>query len=377
MAEEELPLAYTDPHAYLAQSIFHRSLSFRPSWLAPTDAPHRVTFATVGDPKGPLIFMLNGLGGHRLFGAMLHGIALDHSAHVITLDRPSCGGSTPVPLSQRVQWSHESILAIHAALSLPITFSLLSHSNGVIYALYTLLHLPPHLKVRRWDITSPWVPTFISHSIPFRAATFIPASATSKLGPIVSSLMKTFDPIGKALGWSSGLLPGRSKDSLNEREVYLRKNKDEPREKHTWGRKYFSQKTEDLGFSYVLAEGLDAMGLEALICLRKGGGEEWGWGMNGEEKDREGVMRRGFGELKAKLELEDARTEMCVFYGTDDGMVPAAGRKHMKEVLVDELGLVKVEDWVELKGVGHDVPLMLTVVMETIFTRVDSQDDSL
>ena len=55
MADASLPLAYTDPHTFLALRNLHRSLAFRPSWLGPDDAPHRITYASVGNPSGPLL----------------------------------------------------------------------------------------------------------------------------------------------------------------------------------------------------------------------------------------------------------------------------------------------------------------------------------
>lgn len=52
-----LSLAYTDPETYLVQPHLHLSARFSAPFLPP-DAPlQRVTFASVGDPTGPLLIL--------------------------------------------------------------------------------------------------------------------------------------------------------------------------------------------------------------------------------------------------------------------------------------------------------------------------------
>lgn len=303
---------------------------------------------------------------------MVDGLAKAHSIHVIAIDRPTSGGSTPVPLAQRVLWTHESLLAVHAALDLPPTFSILSHSNGIIYTLYTMLNLPPHLHVASWALSSPWVPPWISHSIPFGAARYIPAAATSNLGSLINTVFAIAGPIANLGSWSSGVVRGdlaSTDHPAKERAAFLVKNDAKPADKQQFGRKYFSQKTQDLGFLFAKAEGFDAMGIEALVCLRKGDGEQWGWGMDGEERDLNGLYRRGFKKLKESM-AAGRPTRMRVWYGTSDGMVPTAGRKHLRRVLVDELALVKDEEWIEIKGAAHDDSMGLSCVMDAVFGDV-------
>ncbi|KAL8290602.1 hypothetical protein RQP46_002860 [Phenoliferia psychrophenolica] len=383
---DPLPLAYSDPYTYLAQIKFHQSLLFRPTWLAPDDSPHRVSYALSGDLNGPLLVIINGLGGNRLQGAILDGLASEHGVHILTLDRPSCGASTPVPLSHRVRWAHESLLAIHAANSLPNTFAILSHSNGVIYTLYTLLHLPPHLSVSHWDLSSPWVPPWNSGSLTLGLAARIPPAATRNLGPLITSLFTIAEPF-VALGsvssgmasWSSGVVRGKTKATdvneapAKERAKFLESNALLAEDKQTFGGAYFSNKTLQTGFDFVFAEGLDQMGLEACICLRKGDGDQWGWGMEGEEKDTKGLYERGFRQLKEK-NAEGTPVRMRVFVGSSDFLVPPKGQKHLKRVLVEQLELVDEKEWVEFKGAGHDEIMGRTAMMGRAIADVAARE---
>lgn len=64
------------------------------------------------------------------------------------LHRPGMGGSTPVPLSQRVHVWLETAPALLEALNVKHV-SLLTHSAGTIYTLNTLYHLRHILDPQR------------------------------------------------------------------------------------------------------------------------------------------------------------------------------------------------------------------------------------
>lgn len=59
-----LPPGYSDPEAYLLDSRFHKSLRYRPSWLADDTPDLRATYAVAGasDPEAPVMVWINGLG---------------------------------------------------------------------------------------------------------------------------------------------------------------------------------------------------------------------------------------------------------------------------------------------------------------------------
>ncbi|KAL8279886.1 hypothetical protein RQP46_007736 [Phenoliferia psychrophenolica] len=136
------------------------------------------------------------MGGHRLFAWSLDGIANQHHMNVVTFDRPSSGGSSACPLEHRVEWTHYAILAIIDSLpTKPTSFSISSHSNGIIYALYTLLHLPPHLDVKSWHLTSPYVAPWLSGSVPLTLARWLPPNVTAQFGLVVGTVLRTLNSL--------------------------------------------------------------------------------------------------------------------------------------------------------------------------------------
>lgn len=257
-----------------------------------------------------------------------------------------------VPLKDRVQWSHEALLAIlsHESIS---EISILSHSNGIIYSLYTLLHLPrpsrtrlaPPLIIKAWFLTSPYVPPWISGSLGLTVAHHLPVNATQSLGSLfkmITVVDGTFGKVGALGGWSTGIakevvgkrpsaehqIPSDPEEAPNSKAVEKvwkkRVLEDAKREegKKRLSPKYYSAECWDLGMSWVLAEQVDYMGQEALLCLRRGGGQNWGWGgENGQESGKENpslLYERGFLALKKKLKAEGIRLDMKVMYGADD-----------------------------------------------------------
>ncbi|KAJ7670734.1 hypothetical protein DFH06DRAFT_1369766 [Mycena polygramma] len=271
-----------DPSAYLALPRFNHSLDFEfalPGAASPT--PATVTYALTAAPPDaswPLIVFFNGLGGHRLIAALLEGIARAHHVQILTLDRPGCGGSRsysssnsnsnggpiPVPLASRTRWTHAAHLAVLAHLH-TTRFAVISHSNGLFYALHTLLHLPPALSVSSWTLSGPFIPPQISGSTILRLASALPAALPNALG----SLLQIAPPIARAVSWSGGLLSvsagllgaAGSHDDDEQRE--LRKSAHQ----RTYLHRSVTPATQKAMMARGIKEARAAMGQEALICL--------------------------------------------------------------------------------------------------------------
>ncbi|GAA5876760.1 hypothetical protein JCM1840_002036 [Sporobolomyces johnsonii] len=378
-----LPRAYLDPSGYLHSPSFHKSTTFTPT-SCPSET-HTVSYAVVGSPlpSSPVLIWLNGLGGHRLAGLLLDGICSEKGIRLVTLDRPSSGLSTPIALSYRVPTAHEALLAVLAHEGIT-TFSLLSHSNGIIYALYTLLNLPAHLTVKSWTLSSPYVPPALSGSVPLSLARYVPESLTARLGGLVKGLQKLEVPLSwssgavRSLGgWSSGIrvsLGGTSaavaKDSPEAQyDWFVRTNAQRPPQRRLHGGRSHPAGLFSMGMAMAIEEGLDAMGEEALVCLRVGDGKCWGWDEE-EGGDVRGLYERGFSRLRHVLAERGRAVEMSVWYGQDDGLIPLKGREYLRGLLVDRLKLVEAERWTEVEGAGHDEGLELEVVMGTLLERV-------
>ena len=99
-----------------------------------------LTWAEYGDPGGVPLVELHGGGASHLSGLVYHREALEAGVHVIAVDRPGAGGSTPDP-DYTVAGFHEDIgqLADHLGLD---RFVVMGNSNGGMFAI-ALAHSMP------------------------------------------------------------------------------------------------------------------------------------------------------------------------------------------------------------------------------------------
>ncbi|BGP53377.1 hypothetical protein JCM8202_000304 [Rhodotorula sphaerocarpa] len=407
---DPLPAAYLNPDGFLHAGRFHRTTTYGHDRA---DGPLTVSYAVAGsaDPEAPTLVWQNGMGSHRLAACLLDGLCDTHGVRVVTLDRPSAGKSTQVPLEDRVRLSHEALLAVLAAENITV-FSILSHSNGIIYALYTLLNLPDHLTVLSWSLSSPWVPPFLSGSTLLSIASWIPTPLTSRLGGLVTGLQKVLGPVDAGLGWSSGVVRGVSEWSsgfvsmgttraetpspraadatpagaataaaaaaeppepltpLKKRDRFRRTNARKPPHKQLFGGEYLPPGLFDEGIRIATAEGLDAMGAEVMMCLRQGAGANWGWVDADAAPDEPKLYERGFERLKTVLAGRGRPLKMSVWYAEDDGLIPQQGREYLRTLLCRRLELVADSDWHTVEDAGHDDTLGRTCVMQPLLEQV-------
>lgn len=135
----------------LANKSFHQCL-----WL-PATTNHsklRVTFATTtnfsNESKLPIILFIGPMFGNRYFALAFDKIAKETGVRVICVDRPGIGGSTPVPIDQRIGVWLETVPRLLQHLDVTDEgVSLVSHSAGTIYLLNTLYYLREILHKER------------------------------------------------------------------------------------------------------------------------------------------------------------------------------------------------------------------------------------
>ncbi|KAF7338869.1 Cellobiohydrolase I [Mycena sanguinolenta] len=344
----------------------------------------------------PILIFFNGLGGHRLITAMTEGIARAHNIQILTIDKPSAGSSKctdnfALPLFARTRWMHTALLAVLAHLQIT-RFAVLSHSNGLFYALYTLLHLPPSLKATSWTLSGPFVPHTISGSRALRLAAALPTPLPNALG----TLMQAMPPVARVM-W---------------RKRETRKGK--PPHERGYMHRYVNTACREAIMRRAIDESRVAMGQEALFCLHGedsassttaganasspstsplGGtalanGCVWGLGPGATPA---AILQGAFTRL-AELQSQRAQggLRIHVVYGADDGMVPVQGRVWLRGVL-EAAGLLSDEGegdaddgehgevgetvdynapWEEVPGAGHDDVLFLEAVIKPIMRRV-------
>lgn len=250
------------------------------------------------------------------------------------------------------------------------------------------------IRATSWTLSAAWVPPWHSGSPLLTVARHIPAGLTTNLGPLVGAVESALGPLAGVFGWSSGVArnawsfssglvgggaePSDSAESsatpsrgqLSPEQQYLldqRKDDKRPAHKKQYARRFYSSKAVDLGMKVVLREGLDGIGQEALLCLAKGDGANWGWGEGPEDVLGEDLRyERGFAALKRAWGANPgmAPRRLRVFYGSSDFLVPTRGQDFLRRLLVDKLRLVEATDWTMIQDAGHDDIVGLTMFAE-------------
>lgn len=338
-----------------------------------------------------------------------------------------------VPLAQRFTWFRESIVALLAHESIT-SLSILSHSNGDLYTINLIgliLDHHPHLTVNEWILSSPFLPPWLSGSLALTAARWLPARATGCLGGLVSTVTKGTGLVSGMLSLSGGLSSGLSgasagfsagvansagggiaglssgiatgisqgwakgagisqegeeaeaseaerSEAAERRYTQFRlrqANKEEHR--RVFSGRYIPPEVFTIASKWVLAEGLESLGQEALVCLRKGDGASWGWGEAEDGSiDEHLLFERGFTALKQKLDREGRSLKMSVWYGEEDGLIPRQGQQYLKTLLVDQLRLVAPDDFHTIPAAGHDHILSLECMVTPLLQSVGSSGRS-
>ncbi|KAJ7034633.1 hypothetical protein C8F04DRAFT_1183172 [Mycena alexandri] len=364
-----------DPNAYLALPRFNHTLDFDLELAGGERRTASVSYALTDVPPAaswPVLVFFNGLGGHRMIAALTEGIARAHNVQLLTLDKPGAGGSSlgvPIPIAARTRWMHTALLAVLAHEHIT-RFAVLSHSNGLFYALYTLLHLPPTLTATSWTLTGPFVPQSISGSAALRIAAALPAPLPNALG----ALLQLVPPLARAASWSGGLLSS-SAGMLSAPVGPAQREARKPPHKRGYVHRHVSEACRAAIVRRAMRESRVAMGQEALFTLHGGeavdggGGERDSvWGIGGGATDMD-VLRGAFARLASRH--PDGALRLRVVYGAADGLVPALGRTWLKGML-ETAGLLHGADaWKEVPEAGHDDVLFLEEVVGAILGRVE------
>ncbi|KAJ7036344.1 hypothetical protein C8F04DRAFT_1257907 [Mycena alexandri] len=311
---------------------------------------------------GPVLVFFNGLGGHRMIAALTEAIARAHNVQMLTLDKPGAGASSlsvHIPIAARTRWMHTALLAVLAHEHIP-RFAVLSHSNDLFHALYTLLHLPPMLTATSWTLTGPFVPQSISGSPALRIAAALPAPLPNALG----SLLQLVPPLTRAASRSGGLLsssagmlsapvgpparkarkPPHKCTAMSTRRVARRSCASHA---WRWGRRRSLRCTEARLWTAV----------RAIACGASAAARRTRTSCGARSRPRGAPPRRCAAAARRLRRRGRAG--------------PGAGRMWLKGVL-ETAGLLHGADaWKEVPDAGHDDVLFLEEVVGEIFGRVE------
>jgi len=266
--------------------------------------------------------------------------------------RPGFGGSTPVPIPQRIPIFLETVPALLSHLNIK-HISIASHSAGTIYALNVLSHLPNLLSPSHPSITllSPWVHQSISSVSFLSAAAKLPNSLLNQWDSLTGFIINRAGPAVESssgvLGSFMGMFSNRG-DAEEPEDV----EDEERRCKETIGMGLDVKiKLERLIFKYTFAENTKGANDEARLCLKSVDGSGWD---KCEDYNAFVQELKGFWEQRVK-ENGAKKLRVKIVFAEEDAMIGKKGRKYFEDCWTKELCGDGVEvELVELKGGDHD-----------------------
>jgi len=316
--------------------------------------PLKVSYAIAGPEDGdvPTILLCGGM-----FCTRWHTIGYEHLAQkegvrVISIDRPAFGGSTPVPLSQRISIFLETIPALLTHLNIR-TVSLVSHSAGTHFALNLLYHHPHLLSPTHPSITliSPWVHQ--SHtSVSFLlAAASLPNPLLNYWDSVNNFIINRASP---TLASSSGVLSASTSFFRGMDLGADEKGKEKERMcQEGYGMSFGVRKeVERLTGKYIFAENMKGANDEARLCLKSTGG--CGWDAC---EDYVAFVRdlKESWEKKVDGDGGNGKLKVKIMFAEEDAMIGKKGKEYFEDCWAQEKCGRGVEvAIVETKGTDHD-----------------------
>ncbi|KAI9753265.1 MAG: hypothetical protein M4579_005238 [Chaenotheca gracillima] len=256
--------------------------------------PIRITYSDVrpNPPSSastadePTVLFIPGMMGGRYFGFHAEKAAKKYGVRVLTLDRFGTGGTTMVPLEERMQRWIEIIPPFLDRLGVK-HIALASHSVGAVYALNIVLHLRQYLhpKAPYVALTVPWVTPAHSGVALMSAASMLPVSWTGNLHNVIRGVNNNIGPI---FNFSSGLygkitnmssIPASSPSTSDAAdgtgngttngENVGEEQQDEDDERSKSEKKKQSDAISSFVMKCAFAENMEGGSQDALLCLQK------------------------------------------------------------------------------------------------------------
>nr|KAK5434771.1 hypothetical protein LTR18_010266 [Exophiala xenobiotica] len=222
-----------------------------------------------------VVLFISGLLGGRWTLCRSAAIARRLKIRLISIDRPNLGGSTPVPISQRLAVQLAAAPALLAHLGIKHV-TLASHSGGAPYLLATVLAHRGLLHPKRPHVVllAPFVHPRDGGALLMRITAALPPQAISKFHFLATAINRTF-------AFSvSGLGNGPTSDKPTTTAVALssktgEKEIDELPQSHGSGgdkrnlEKAVQAEMDHLAAKYMFAENIQGSSEDALLFLRK------------------------------------------------------------------------------------------------------------
>ncbi|KAL3467181.1 Alpha/Beta hydrolase protein [Aspergillus heterothallicus] len=355
----------SSPIPLISTARFHRRLT-----LPTTHGPQPLTYALVGsdNPTAPTILFVPGMFASRYLGIPQHILAERSGIRMLIIDRFGMGGSADVPLARRLSTWCEVVPALLQELRIE-KVDIVAHSAGTIYTLNMLLHETCRERISGTVVfLAPWVPPQNSHQTSMQLAQYIPSPAFKLWHQIPRFFVTQATPVLASSGAAVRTLSAASGTIFNQRQeeedrTFLEANY--RRVEREYGVPVAEQaELARLAVNYMFSENTVGANSEALQCLRKGEGADWGvvgeygsWvsGFVEQEKRR----RRDGGDGRVGIRVR-------VFYAAKDALTGRKGQDYFEQCWRDVAEGVDFESkWVP--GTDHDTVSQAAEVWEQIF----------
>ncbi|RHZ62993.1 hypothetical protein CDV55_102910 [Aspergillus turcosus] len=345
----------SDALTLISSKNFHRRVVLDTAY-----GPLAVTFADIGCSTGPALLFIPGMFASRYLGIPMHVIAERAGVRLLVVDRPGMGGSTDVPLAQRVAVWVDMLPRLLAHLGIP-RVSLVSHSAGTIYLLNTWAYCR---QAVRPVITflAPWVNPTHSHVTVMQLAQYVPTKAFTIWHLIPRFFVTQATPALAASGALVSRVSSRNSSSSSEAakdHSFLDANW--RRVERDYGVPHAEQaELARLAVRFMFKEDTVGANSEALQCLRKG---DSSWGVCED-------YARCVQTLAARERSTGGRVSVRAYFAATDALVGSRGQKYFEECWrapgLD--GIDYVSSTVD--GTDHDTVVQSVEVWEEIFSSV-------
>ncbi|KAJ8070848.1 hypothetical protein OCU04_001211 [Sclerotinia nivalis] len=313
----------------------------------------KVSYAIAGpsDKNVPTILFVAGMLGVRWLAFSFDHVATVEGVRIIFIDRPGFGGSTAVPLRNRLPVYLETIPLLLDHLNIKHV-SLASHSAGTIYALNIIARLPHIICPGRPRITllSPWVHQDLSSKTFLQVASMLPNSVINHWGSVINFVLNNATPMIASSGGafaalkSSFFAPGVAAETRREMA--------EQKIREGYGvSKETKKEMDNLVFKWAFLEDTTGLNDEARLCLKKTDDCSWDACEDYEE------MVKSLAEMwTQRVERnQSAMLEVKIYLAEDDIMTGEKGKEYFRKCWTSE-------DWVsgikvnceQLEGTDHD-----------------------
>ncbi|KAJ5278716.1 hypothetical protein N7478_004088 [Penicillium angulare] len=291
----------SDPSSIISNISFHRRTTLETKHGLLT-----VSFADIGCPTGPALLYLPGMFASRYLGIPMHTLASRAGVRLLVVDRPGMGCSTDVPLAERIDAWIDILPRLLRYLDIQRAFSLWHH---------------------------------------------IPRFFVKKASPVLASSGALLRSIGPST-------------SDEEDRTFLDANWRRLERDYGVPRKEAAELTNLVG-QYIFTENTVGANSEALQCVRKGDGRNWGVCSDYAVCARELVERE---QKQGQLEGASAGgARIWAYHSTKDAMVGSRGPKYF-DGCWDVSGSKSTFVSRTVEGTDHDTVCQAVEVWEEIFS---------